>query len=232
MNRLLDFAFVGSSMVFGPLGSKEVWPRIMNQVLGPEGAQWSVVFAFQVLPTIIFIAALFAILYYFGVMQLVVQVFAVVMRRVMRASRGRIAERGGEHLHGADRGAADDQALPATHDRIRVDDGHDVGHGAHLRRHHGGLHPLRHRSAAPADGGDHDRARNADDGQDLRPGDGSAGDDGDGEARDRADRRERDRRRRPRHQRGPGAGAQRRRDADLVPRPDRAGQRAPRASPG
>ena len=86
MNRLLDFAFVGSSMVFGPLGSKEVWPRIMNQVLGPEGAHWGVVFAFQVLPTIIFIAALFAILYYFGVMQLVVQVFAVVMRRVMRAS--------------------------------------------------------------------------------------------------------------------------------------------------
>ena len=86
MNRLLDFAFVGSSMVFGPLGSKEVWPRIMNQVLGPEGAQWGVVFAFQVLPTIIFIAALFAILYYFGVMQLVVRVFAVVMRRVMRAS--------------------------------------------------------------------------------------------------------------------------------------------------
>ena len=86
MNRLLDFAFVGSTMVFGPLGSKEVWPRIMNQVLGPEGAQWGVVFAFQVLPTIIFIAALFAILYYFGVMQLVVQVFAVVMRRVMRAS--------------------------------------------------------------------------------------------------------------------------------------------------
>jgi len=86
MNRLLDFAFVGSTMVFGPLGSKEVWPRIMNQVLGPDGAQWGVVFAFQVLPTIIFIAALFAILYYFGVMQLVVQVFAVVMRRVMRAS--------------------------------------------------------------------------------------------------------------------------------------------------
>jgi CNT family concentrative nucleoside transporter len=86
INRLLSFAFVGSSFVFGPMGSKEVWPRIMNQVLGPEGAQWSVIFAFQVLPTIIFIAALFAILYYFGVMQLVVQVFAIVMRRVMRAS--------------------------------------------------------------------------------------------------------------------------------------------------
>jgi CNT family concentrative nucleoside transporter len=39
-----------------------------------------------VLPTIIFIAALFAILYYFGVMQIVVRLFAVMMRRVMRAS--------------------------------------------------------------------------------------------------------------------------------------------------
>jgi concentrative nucleoside transporter, CNT family len=86
INHLLEFSFAGSSMVFGPLGSKEVWPRIMNQVLGPEGAQWAVVFAFQVLPTIIFIAALFAVLYYFGVMQLVVRLFAIVMRRVMRAS--------------------------------------------------------------------------------------------------------------------------------------------------
>src|SRR5262245_432954 len=86
INRLLDFAFVGSSFVFGPLGSKEVWPRIMTQVLGPEGAQYGVIFAFQVLPTIIFIAALFAILYYFGIMQIVVRAFAVMMRRVMQAS--------------------------------------------------------------------------------------------------------------------------------------------------
>ena len=86
INHLLDFAFVGSSFVFGPLGSKEAWPRIMTTVLGAEGAQYSVIFAFQVLPTIIFIAALFAILYYFGIMQLVVRAFAVVMHRVMRAS--------------------------------------------------------------------------------------------------------------------------------------------------
>jgi CNT family concentrative nucleoside transporter len=86
INRLLDFAFVGSSFVFGPLGSKEAWPRIMTTVLGPEGAQYGVIFAFQVLPTIIFIAALFAILYYFGIMQIVVRVFAVMMNRVMRAS--------------------------------------------------------------------------------------------------------------------------------------------------
>ena len=86
INRVLDFAFVGSSFVFGPLGSKEAWPRIMTAVLGPEGAQYGVIFAFQVLPTIIFIAALFAMLYYFGIMQIVVRVFAVGMRFVMRAS--------------------------------------------------------------------------------------------------------------------------------------------------
>jgi CNT family concentrative nucleoside transporter len=86
INRVLDFAFVGSTFVFGPLGSKEVWPQIMTKVLGPGGAQYGVIFAFQVLPTIIFIAALFAILYYFGIMQIVVRAFAVLMRRIMRAS--------------------------------------------------------------------------------------------------------------------------------------------------
>jgi concentrative nucleoside transporter, CNT family len=86
ITRVLDFAFVGSAFVFGPLGNREVWPKIMTAVLGAEGVQYGVIFAFQVLPTIIFIAALFAMLYYFGVMQVVVRVFAVVMRRFMRAS--------------------------------------------------------------------------------------------------------------------------------------------------
>jgi len=86
ITRLLGFAEVGSSFVFGPLGSKTAWPKIVTTVLGPEGAQYSNIFAFQVLPTIIFIAALFAILYYFGVMQLVVRFFAWGMRRVMKAS--------------------------------------------------------------------------------------------------------------------------------------------------
>jgi CNT family concentrative nucleoside transporter len=58
----------------------------MTKVLGPDGAQYGVIFAFQVLPTIIFIAALFAILYYFGVMQFVVRGFALVMNKVMGAS--------------------------------------------------------------------------------------------------------------------------------------------------
>jgi len=86
INRLLGFAGVGAAFVFGPLGDSGVWGRAMTSVFGASGAQYAVIFAFQVLPTIIFIAALFAILYYFGVMQVIVRMFAIVMHRVMRAS--------------------------------------------------------------------------------------------------------------------------------------------------
>ena len=86
ITKLLGFAGVGAAFVFGPLGSGTVWGRVMTAALGPEGSQYATIFAFQVLPTIIFIAALFAILYYFGVMQIIVRMFAIVMHRVMKAS--------------------------------------------------------------------------------------------------------------------------------------------------
>jgi len=86
ITKLLGFAGVGAAFVFGPLGDGAVWGRIMTAALGAEGAQYTSIFAFQVLPTIIFIAALFAILYYFGIMQIVVRFFAMLMHRVMRAS--------------------------------------------------------------------------------------------------------------------------------------------------
>jgi concentrative nucleoside transporter, CNT family len=86
MTRLLNFTYVGSSFVFGVLGEPTVWPKIIDATLGEEGAPYKNLFAFMVLPTIIFIAALFAMLYYFGVMQVIVRVFAVGMRRFMRAS--------------------------------------------------------------------------------------------------------------------------------------------------
>jgi concentrative nucleoside transporter, CNT family len=87
VTKLLGFAGIGASFVFGPLGDAGVWGRVMTATLGSEeAAKSTVIFAFQVLPTIIFIAALFAILYYFGVMQIIVRIFAVVMHRVMRAS--------------------------------------------------------------------------------------------------------------------------------------------------
>jgi CNT family concentrative nucleoside transporter len=72
VNALLDYAEQGSAFVFGPLGLKS----------GPFG----VVFAFQVLPIVIFIASIFSILYYFGVMQVVIRAMAWVMFRVMGAS--------------------------------------------------------------------------------------------------------------------------------------------------
>jgi CNT family concentrative nucleoside transporter len=86
VRHLLSFASAGTSFVFGPLGDQPAWARLMTAVLGPDGAKYSVIIATHVLPTIIFVAALFAILYYFGVMQFVVRLFAVVMNRVMGAS--------------------------------------------------------------------------------------------------------------------------------------------------
>src|SRR5690349_2623952 len=72
VKAILAFSYVGSEFVFGEIGKQ-------HSSLG-------VIFAFQVLPAIIFVAALFAILYYLGVMQLVVKGFAVVMNKVMGAS--------------------------------------------------------------------------------------------------------------------------------------------------
>jgi concentrative nucleoside transporter, CNT family len=72
VNWMLNFAFYGSSFVFGDLGKK--------------GSPMGFFFAFQVLPTIIFIAAFFAVLYYFGIMQIIIKIAAVVMTRLMGAS--------------------------------------------------------------------------------------------------------------------------------------------------
>jgi len=86
ITKLLSFAGVGAAFVFGPLGDSGVFTRAMTGALGPSGAQYGGIFAFQVLPTIIFIAALFAVLYYFGVMQVIVRLFAILMNKVMKAS--------------------------------------------------------------------------------------------------------------------------------------------------
>ena len=72
VTSILSFSYVGSAFVFGEIGKQ-------HSSLG-------VIFAFQVLPAIIFVSALFAILYYLGVMQQVVRVAAVVMNKVMGAS--------------------------------------------------------------------------------------------------------------------------------------------------
>jgi CNT family concentrative nucleoside transporter len=68
---LFGYANVGSAFVFGKLADS-------NAV--------GVVFAFQVLPIIIFIASFFSILYYLGIMQVVVRAMAVAMQKVMAVS--------------------------------------------------------------------------------------------------------------------------------------------------
>ena len=72
VNAMLDYAEVGSQFLFGPLGTKS--------------GQFGVVFAFQVLPIVIFIASFFSILYYLGVMQAVVKAMAIGMQKVMGVS--------------------------------------------------------------------------------------------------------------------------------------------------
>src|SRR5947208_28487 len=72
VNAMLEYAEQGSGFLFGPLGVKS----------GPYG----VIFAFQVLPIVIFIASFFSILYYLGVMQIVVKAMAVGMQKVMGVS--------------------------------------------------------------------------------------------------------------------------------------------------
>jgi len=72
VNRLLSYAFAGSQFVFGDLGK--------------QGSHLGFYFAFQVLPTVIFIAAFFAVLYHYGIMQYIVKQAARVMTVVMGAS--------------------------------------------------------------------------------------------------------------------------------------------------
>ncbi|MEO8484296.1 MAG: nucleoside transporter C-terminal domain-containing protein [Acidobacteriota bacterium] len=85
ITRILNLASAGTGLVFGRLGESTQWGQVVSGALGtPSGPE--VIFAFQVLPIIIFVAALFAVLYYLGVMQFVVRIVAVVMHRVMGAS--------------------------------------------------------------------------------------------------------------------------------------------------
>lgn len=71
ITKLLDFAHKGSEFVFGSLVTK------------PE---LGFIFAFQVLPAIIFVGSLMGIAYYLGIMQLIVSAVAKVMVATMGTS--------------------------------------------------------------------------------------------------------------------------------------------------
>jgi CNT family concentrative nucleoside transporter len=68
VNKVIDNVFAGSQFVFGDLGAKQ--------------SHLGFFFAFSVLPTIIFVSALFAILYHYGIMQVVIKGFAKLMEKM------------------------------------------------------------------------------------------------------------------------------------------------------
>jgi CNT family concentrative nucleoside transporter len=73
VNALLNYSAEGARFVFG-------------DSLGLKSGPFGVIFAFQVLPIVIFISSLFSILYFLGVMQLFVKAMALVMQRFMGTS--------------------------------------------------------------------------------------------------------------------------------------------------
>ena len=67
--KVISFADEGTRFLFGPLAD-------------PSGA-WGFVFAVKVLPIIVFFAALMGVLYHLGVMQRLIALFALALRRVL-----------------------------------------------------------------------------------------------------------------------------------------------------
>jgi CNT family concentrative nucleoside transporter len=79
VKRFLEFTNAGSYFVFGVLANQP----LMGKTFGPENG---FVFAFSALPTIIFISSFFTVLYYFGVLQVIVWAMARVMMYALRTS--------------------------------------------------------------------------------------------------------------------------------------------------
>ena len=100
------------------------------------------VFAFQVLPTVIFVAALFAVLYHLGVMQWIVRGFAVVMAWLMGTSGAESLNVAASLFLGQTEAPLTIRPYLAQADAVGAADRDDLGHGPCLGRRHGRLHRL------------------------------------------------------------------------------------------
>ncbi len=78
--KLLSYTDAGAEFVLGK------WPNVAQVTDGISGELFTVgyIFAFKVLPTILFFAALSSLLYYLGILQVIVYAFAWVMSKTMR----------------------------------------------------------------------------------------------------------------------------------------------------
>jgi CNT family concentrative nucleoside transporter len=79
IGAFVAFADVGARFVFGPLADRDALVRAF-------GADNGFIFAVAALPPIIFVSSFFAVLYYLGVLQLIVRAFARAMMYVMGTS--------------------------------------------------------------------------------------------------------------------------------------------------
>ncbi len=82
--KIISFTNEGSKFLFGALADQATFEQAFPSELKLKGV--GVVFAFQVLPTIIFFSSLMSVLYYLGVMQKIVQAMAWVMAKTLNVS--------------------------------------------------------------------------------------------------------------------------------------------------
>ena len=84
VTKMLDCTSAGTKMVFGELGLHNA--GAFGKLLPLNPPNQGAIFAFQVLPTIIFISAFFAVMYHIGLMQQIIRAMAWVMLKTMRIS--------------------------------------------------------------------------------------------------------------------------------------------------
>jgi len=85
VQNMLAATTAGTKILFGELGLPNA--GAFGEVLAQNGhPNAGSIFAFQVLPTIIFISAFFALLYHIGVMQIIIRALAWIMLKTMRIS--------------------------------------------------------------------------------------------------------------------------------------------------
>ena len=85
VQNMLAATFAGTKVLFGELGLPNA--GVFGDLLAANGhPNAGSIFAFQVLPTIIFISAFFAMLYHIGVMQIIIRALAWIMLKTMRIS--------------------------------------------------------------------------------------------------------------------------------------------------
>ncbi len=85
VQKMLSATYAGTAIVFGQLGlpGAGAFGDVLTQNGHPNSGS---IFAFQVLPTIIFISAFFAVMYHIGLMQIIIRGLAWVMLKTMRIS--------------------------------------------------------------------------------------------------------------------------------------------------